>query len=390
MAQTNIHYRSFHGALVGLGVAGIAGTLFAGSGSIAAWLIGAALAVASLGLTRWAGRQWHRALQLAEQTAHDRAQAEQAARPRIPDGLDKLCIEVLPIWSGQIEIARTHTEQAVTSLSSRFADLSQRIEATTAASSTERSPSGGLVALLQSSQADLNSIIVSLRSSFEEKEELLQAVFALSAFTDELQKMAADVGSIAGQTNLLALNAAIEAARAGEAGRGFAVVADEVRKLSTMSGETGRKISEKVGAVNEAIASTLQISQQYAKQDEVMVADSEQLIARVLQQFRDAATALADSTAAMRDEERRIGNEVAEVLVSLQVQDRVNQILSHVRDDFGKLEQRLGEYTTGQAARPIDIDAWLTELAQTYTTPEQHSVHNGDHAGGSGSDITFF
>jgi methyl-accepting chemotaxis protein len=335
----------------------------------------------------------------AAQCSASRRRLEHSVRAHCIDGLNPLCLGVLPVWSSQVEIARSQTESAINDLALRFGNLSQRLENAVSTSQTgDGGASQGVVALLKNSGADLHSIIGTLRCALKEKESLLHEIHALSRFTAELREMAQNVGSIAHQTNLLAINAAIEAARAGEVGRGFAVVASEVRKLSQLSAATGKQMSATVETINNAIVKTLQVSSQYAQQDEAMAAGSKQIIEKVLDQFQSTATGLNDSADVMRRESQLIQGEISDVLVALQFQDRISQVLSHVGADLDKLHQTLEacglQLADGVMPQPLDTDAWLDALTGTYTMAEQHAAHGGGQlalqAPSSSTEITFF
>jgi len=313
--------------------------------------------------------------------------------------MQELCENVLPIWGKQINTGRMETEEAVMALTSRFSELSQRLQASVDSSAVggdgaDATGGASMVALLNISQQELGQIIVALKSAVEAMESMMSQIATLSGFTDELKGMAADVASIAAQTNLLALNAAIEAARAGESGRGFAVVAGEVRKLSGLSAETGKKISSKVEVINAGISAVLERADQYARQEAQVIGSSEATIQRVLDELGAAAEKMSHSTQILQAESAGIKYQIDDVLVSLQFQDRVSQIFCHVQDDLDKLYQYLLAFretsARGQACQPIDVDVWLAELARTYTTDEQRNNHSGQQADAGAVDITFF
>jgi methyl-accepting chemotaxis protein len=296
-------------------------------------------------------------------------------------------------WSKHIDISRLQTESAGFKLTQDFGSILAKLHDML----DTRSADGGegVVLVIEHSREELLGMLACLLAAFDAQKPMLREFESLAEVTEDLKRMASSVADIAKQTNLLALNAAIEAARAGEAGRGFAVVADEVRKLSNQSGSLGKDIQQKVDAVNRATNSALASAGQMSLQNEGLMKTSGETIHRVLERFSDVLQGLSESSQQMAEGSNNVRERVEEVLVHLQFQDRTSQILNAVRKDIDRLLAQLREQERrieqGQDAELFDSKAWIAELEQTYTTLEQHEApQTSDQGQVSASEVTFF
>lgn len=216
------------------------------------------------------------------------------------------------------------------------------------------------VTAAEKGKTDIEKVANNMDKISESIEALSEIVREVGASTEEINKITDMIGDIASQTNLLSLNASIEAASAGEAGRGFAVVADQIGKLASMSADSVKHINQLIDQISRQVATTVEKTGKSV----VDIKESKELVDVSYNAFMEIYDNVMITNNNIKNVTSKI-REAGDVATSMAA---ITQEQSASTEEILATSEGLYEQSKNIAANSTEIEKMASELENTATT----------------------
>ena len=275
-------------------------------------------------------------------------------------------------------------QQGFDSLTKQFLLLEQMVreqisvaEALTSANQgTEKSNVSKFSEFVEETSSTLDTFVSTTLDISHTSVKLVDSINTITGMMKEILKALEDIDAIAGQTNLLALNAAIEAARAGEAGRGFAVVADEVRALSNRSTGFSQQIRHLIDSADKAFGDVEQNVSKLASRDMNFALQSKQRIDQMMAHLQKLNTRNSQYADELRQKAGKMDDLVRQTIMSLQVNEFSKVELATLEKMQGTIGHMASAF--GNALRAGNADDLPISLLHSESEINSTSRKSGD------------